>query len=70
MKLWQRKLFANSVHVCMILADTKLYIPINLMAVTGNPRDFTIIGTLQKIIYTLPDIFFIKQWTITGLQDC
>ena len=32
----------------MFLVDTKHYFPIKWMAVTGNPRDFTIRGPLWK----------------------
>ena len=48
MKPCQRKLLAYAVPVYMVLANRKQYFPIKLMAVTGNPRDFTIRGTLQK----------------------
>ena len=48
MKPCQRKLFANTVHKYMILADTKHYLAVKLMAVAYNHRSFTIRGTLQK----------------------
>ena len=36
------------VYVYMFLAESKLYVPIKLMALTGNSRDFTVSRTLQK----------------------
>ena len=51
MKQWQRKLFSNTVHVYMLLADTKCYVSIKLMAVIGNLRYFTVSGTFKKQTY-------------------
>ena len=48
LKPQQRKLFGNAVHINVFLADSKHYIPVMLMSTTGNPRDFTVTGTLQK----------------------
>ena len=38
-KPWQRKLFANTVHTYVFLADAKYYVPIKLMSTTGKVRD-------------------------------
>ena len=46
LKPWQGKLFTNTVHEFMFLADAENYISIKQMAVTGNPRDN--IGNLLK----------------------
>ena len=43
----KKVLCKHSTHLC-ILADAKYYMPIKLMSTTGNPRDFTVRGTLQK----------------------
>ena len=48
LKPWQRKVFAHTVHAYVFLADTKYYVSIKLKSTTGNPRYFTVGGTLQK----------------------
>ena len=38
----------NTVHIDVFLANSKHHVPIKLMSTAGNPKDFTLRGTLQK----------------------
>ena len=70
MKPWPRKLFANTVYMCVFMANTKHHVPKKTDGNNGNPRDFTTEKSHIRTRYTLPDIYFVTYLKLTCLQYC
>ena len=51
MNAWQGVVFEYTAHVFVFLADTQHYVPMKLMGVMGNPRDFPVRILLKSWIY-------------------
>ena len=67
-KPWQRKLFTNTVHVFVFLADSKLYVPIKLMSKQSIPETSESGKPSRKARSPLLNICFGTHWTLIGLQ--